>query len=89
MDFCLADTGWPNFICWPEINKRMAHAVKLIAGSLDTPLPYDVFLPAQLGLNSYFAPAIWLDPNSKLRPEGDAFLESAGLDISFPMQNDG
>lgn len=77
VDFSLADTGWPDFICWPQINERMAQAVRRIADELGDPCPYDVVLPAQLGLKCGFAPAIWLSPSAKTA--GSRFLETGGL----------
>ncbi len=84
VDFNLADTGWPDFIYWPQINERMAQAVRLIAVPLGNPSPYDVVLPAQLGLDCGFASAIWL---SQAKAADSRFLVTAGLNATSSTRN--
>jgi hypothetical protein len=78
VNFGHASTGWPDFICWPEIAQRMAAVVKLLADDLGGALPYDLAVPAQLGIECCFGPMITLDPVRQ--HEASAFVRAAGLD---------
>jgi hypothetical protein len=75
VDFRLAETGDAGFICWPKIAARMKEVVHLLARSLCN--PYDVVVPAKLGFDCGFAPAIWLTCDAAAA--GSGFLEAAGL----------
>lgn len=48
VDFSRADTGWPDFISWPSITKRLSKTMKLLAEKAGTPLAYDAVLPVRL-----------------------------------------
>ena len=61
VDFSLADTGWPDFICWPNTAKRLAATLDLLVDEAGHPLPYDAVLPAQLNLECGFGEVIPLD----------------------------
>ena len=64
VDFSRADTGWPDFICWPGIAQRLSKTVKLLADKAGEPLAYDAVLPVRLSDVSgerYFGEVILLD----------------------------
>ncbi len=64
VDFSRADTGWPDFICWPGIAQRLSKTVKLLAEKAGEPLAYDAVLPVRLSDVSgerYFGEVILLD----------------------------
>ncbi len=61
VDFSLADTGWPEFICWPNPAKRLVATLNLLVAEAGPPLPYDAVLPAQLGLECGFGKVISLN----------------------------
>ncbi|MDE0284326.1 MAG: hypothetical protein OXN26_07260 [Gammaproteobacteria bacterium] len=64
VDFSRADTGWPDFICWPSITKRLSKTIKLLAEKAGKPLAYDAVLPVRLsdvGEECYFGEVILLD----------------------------
>jgi hypothetical protein len=82
VDFSQADTAWPDFICWPEIAKRMDATVRMLVAEIGGSLPYDVVIPARLGVECYFAPTIVLD--GRLEDHVGAFVRAAGLDRPFP-----
>lgn len=75
VDFSQADTGWPDFICWPGIAHRLDEVVRILAGR-GAP-PYDLVLPAQLGLDCCFGVPIWLRGTPLVW--ADSFLTDAGL----------
>jgi len=77
VDFSLADTGWPDFICWPEIVERMGQVVRIVAEQPGKPPPYDTVVPARLGLECRFAPPVWLNPSAE--KIGNAFFKAAEL----------
>jgi hypothetical protein len=77
VDFSMADTGWPDFICWPAIASRIAEVMHRLVQELDDPVPYDIVLPAQIGPVCGFAPPIWLSGNMEISDHG--FLQAAGL----------
>jgi len=85
VDFSLADTGWPDFICWPEIVERMGQVVVTLADRPGEPPPYDTVIPARLGLECRFAPPSWLNPRAK--EVGNAFFESAKFTRPWPGVN--
>ena len=60
VDFSLADTGWPDFICWPNIAERLAATLGLLVDEAGPPLPYDAVLPAQLSRECGFGKIISL-----------------------------
>jgi len=78
VDFSQADTGWPEFICWPNIARRLSETVHLLAADIPGTLPYDAVLPAHLGLDCFFGSAIWIDVSK--RAPGEAFVGQAELD---------
>ena len=61
VDFSLADTGWPDFICYPNTAKRLAATLDLLVDEAGPPLPYDAVLPAQLSRECGFGKIISLD----------------------------
>lgn len=61
VDFSLADTGFPDFICQPKITKRLAQTMELLINKIGPPLPYDAVLPARLSEKSCFGKVIALD----------------------------
>ena len=78
VDFSLADTGWPDFICWPDTAKRLAETFDLLVDEAGPPLPYDAVLPAQLNLECGFGRIIPLD---KQRTEAiERVVQAASLD---------
>lgn len=88
VDFSMADTGWPDFICWPPIASRMAQVVHHIVDELDEPTPYDIVVPAQLGpFVCGFGPPIWL--GSADRASAGCLLEAAGLAVPVKANEPG
>ena len=61
VDFSLADTGFPDFICQPKIAKRLSQTVELLINKIGPPLPYDAVLPARLSEKCCFGKVIALD----------------------------
>ena len=61
VDFSLADTGFPDFICQPKIAKRLSQTVELLVNKVGPPLPYDAVLPARLSGKCCFGKVIALD----------------------------
>ena len=61
VDFSLADTGFPDFICQPKIAKRLSQTVELLINKIGPPLSYDAVLPARLSEKSCFGKVIALD----------------------------
>ena len=80
VDFSQADTAWPDFICWPEIAERMGATVRMLVDEIGGSLPYEVVVPAQLGIECCFGPAIILEMTKQA--ETEAFLKAAELDRS-------
>ncbi|MXW63761.1 MAG: hypothetical protein F4Y00_06175 [Bacteroidetes bacterium SB0662_bin_6] len=78
VDFSLADTGWPDFICWPDTAKRLAETFDLLVEETGPPLPYDAVLPAQLGRECGFGRVIPLD-NQRTK-EIERVVQAASLD---------
>lgn len=78
VDFAHADTGFPDFICWPKIAERISETVTLLVASISGATPYDILLPARLDLNCCFGSPIWIDPTKKAR--AGEFIPTAGLD---------
>ena len=58
VDFSLTDTGWPDFICCPNIAERLAATLDLLVDEAGPPLPYDAVLPAQLSRECGFGKII-------------------------------
>jgi hypothetical protein len=77
VNFAQADTGWPDFLGWPDITKRIEDTVWLIAGELTASLSYDLVLPARLDIECFFGQPVWL--NSSLEAQGGSFIEAAGV----------
>lgn len=61
IDFSHADTGFPDFICWPYIAERLSQTLKLLAAEAGAPLPYDAVLPARLSKECCFGKIVTLD----------------------------
>ena len=61
VDFSLADTSFPDFICQPKIAKRLSQTVELLINKIGPPLPYDAVLPARLSEKCCFSKVIALD----------------------------
>jgi hypothetical protein len=79
VDFARLDTAFPDFICWPRIAERIDASVRLLASQIGGELPYDVILPARLGLSCCFGSPVWLG-ETKTRMQQD-LLNLAGLTI--------
>ena len=78
VDFSLADTGWPDFICWPDTAKQFAEMLDLLIDEAGSPLPYDAVLPAQLGRECGFGKVIPLD--KRRTEEIERMVQTASLD---------
>ena len=78
VNFAEVDTGWPEFISWPQIAERIAQTVAILVRQIGGTIPYDVVLPAWLGLTSCFGLPVWLDPSK--HPLAAAFIKASGLD---------
>lgn len=78
VDFSLADTGWPEFICWPKITKRLSETFDLLTAEAGSPLPYDAVLPAQLNLECGFGRIVPLD--KRRTQEIESAIRTASLD---------
>jgi hypothetical protein len=76
LNFAESDTGWPDFIAWPEIASRIEETIPLLVGS-SVP-PYDAVLPAWLDLDACFGLPVWLDQAK--RNDLESFIRAAGLD---------
>ena len=76
LDFSLADTGFPDFICWPRFTDRFAKTLDLLLARAGHPLPYDAVLPARLGKECCFGKIVALDPK---REREIAEIASAAL----------
>ena len=63
IDFSFADTGWPDFICWPKIAERLKQSMEMLVVEVGPPLAYDAVLPARLQFESCFSDVICLDQN--------------------------
>ena len=61
LDFSLADTGFPDFICWPSFTDRLSKTLDLLLARAGHPLPYDAVLPARLGEECCFGKIVALD----------------------------
>ena len=79
VDFSLADTGWPEFICWPKTATRLVETLNLLIEKMGGPLPYDAVLPAQLGLECGFGKVVPLD--NQRTEEIETAVRAAALDI--------
>lgn len=62
LDFSLADTGFPDFICSPRFTDRLSKTLDLLLARAGHPLPYDAVLPARLGKECCFGKIVALDP---------------------------
>ena len=78
VNFAELDTGWPEFISWPQIAERITQTVDILARQIGGTIPYDVVLPAWLGLTSCFGSPVGLDPSK--HPLTAAFIKASGLD---------
>ena len=87
VDFSLADTGWPDFINWPNTAKRLAATLNLLVDEAGTPLPYDGVLPAQLSRECGFGKIIPLD--KQRTEEIERVIQAASLDRPCKPHNAG
>ncbi len=78
VDFSLADTGWPDFICWSDTAKQLAETFDLLVEEAGPPLPYDAVLPAQLSRECGFGRIIPLD--KQRTEEIEKAIQAASLD---------
>ena len=78
VDFSLADTGFPDFICQPKIAKRLAQTMELLVNKIGPPLPYDAVLPARLSEKCCFGKVIALD--CRRTEEIEQLVQAALLD---------
>ena len=78
VDFSLADTGFPDFICQPKIAKRLSQTMELLINKIGPPIPYDAVLPARLSGKSCFGKVIALD--SRRTEEIEQLVQAALLD---------
>lgn len=79
VDFARLDTGFPDFICWPNIAKRIDSSVRLLASWIGGDLPYDVVLPARLGPACCFGSPVWLGEDDTGKRQD--FFKLAGLTV--------
>lgn len=77
VDFAHLDTSFPDFISQPHIVDRIDKTVRLLASEIGGPLPYDVVLPARLGLSCCFGTPVWLSEAGI--QERQSFFDLAGL----------
>ena len=61
VDFSLADTSFPEFICSPKFTERISATINLLVEEAGTPLPYDAVLPARLSQECCFGRIVTLD----------------------------
>ncbi len=78
VDFAQADTARPDFICWPGVADRLAETVRLLVDDIPPSAPYDILIPAQLGLDCGFGPPVWIE--ASIAHAGDDFIRGAGMD---------
>ena len=78
VDFSLADTGFPDFICQPKIAKRLSQTMELLLKKIRPPLPYDAVLPARLSGKCCFGKVIALD--CRRTEEIEQLVQAALLD---------
>lgn len=76
VNFSMADTGWPDFICGERFTERFAGSIRCIVGA---EIPYDAIVPAQLGPGSYFGKVAIIDAAK----EGviSRFLDSVNMSL--------
>jgi hypothetical protein len=77
IDFARADTGSPDFICWPKITDKLSETVAVLVKSIPGPTSYDMILPARLSFECCFSRPIWID-ESKAQ-QGEVFIQKARL----------
>jgi hypothetical protein len=77
VDFSRLDTTEPNFFCWSGISTRIDETVRILAGEIGGEPPYDVVLPARLGVSSCFGAPVWLIDNQM--DAHSEFIKHAGL----------
>ena len=78
VNFSLADTSFPDFICWPRIAKRLRETLILLSDKARPPLPYDCVLPARLDTKCCFGRVIALDSGNTEKIK--RFVEATSLD---------
>jgi len=77
VNFALADSAERDFICKPHIAARLDKVIRFLVKG--RPLPYDVVLPAHLGLVTGFGSAVVLD--EPRQEEIEEFIRCAALDV--------
>ena len=61
IDFSIADTGFPDYICWQNFTERFSRTLELLVEKAGAPLPYDAVLPARLNQECCFGRVVTLD----------------------------
>jgi hypothetical protein len=75
LNFAKADTGWPDFICWESFESRFRETIRCLVNGQR---PYDLVLPARLGLECCFGKGVWLTDD--IMERGARFVGHAALD---------
>jgi hypothetical protein len=86
VDFARLYTGFPDFICWPDIAERIDASVRLLALQIGGEVPYDIVLPARLELACCFGSPVWLGDAETGRCR--RFFNLAGLTIPCEAPTD-
>ena len=77
INFAMANTGWPDFIAWPQFTQRFRETIFILLNSIKETLPYDIIIPAQLGFESCFGLPVII--NMSKRNLVDRFIKESGL----------
>ena len=78
VNFSLADTAFPDFICWPNFEERLEETLRLLLKRAGSPLPYDCVLPARLAPKCCFGRVIALGSGNT--EEIKRLVEATSLD---------
>ena len=78
VNFTLADTAFPDFICRPNFEERLEETLRLLLKRVGPPLPYDCVLPARLAPKCCFGRVIPL--NSDNTEEIERLVKATSLD---------
>lgn len=73
LNFMLADTGWPEFICEDWFTTNFGNLITHLAGESQ---PYDLVVPAQLGFDCCFGVPAWI---SNYHKENHNYIGKLGL----------
>ncbi|MCL4502990.1 MAG: hypothetical protein M1438_14240 [Deltaproteobacteria bacterium] len=77
INFALADTGWPEFIAWPQFTQRFRETLFILSGSIKETSPYDIVTPAQLNFDCCFGMPVYI--NMSKSNIADPFIKQSGL----------